>query len=189
MTDSMTDSWKDLEGVTLAEKFQLQTLLFENGASACFLARIVDGSRPLGWLWLVLADGNTDARQLQIWQIAAGLRHPNLLEVWETGRGDRGVTSMVYLLTEPADDDLAAVLRDRPLNQVEAREALLSAANALTYLHSRALVHGKVEPAAILAVGEQIKLSSDMIAPSAESGDGTLSAADDLRALADCVHA
>src|SRR5437773_9240382 len=112
MTDSisMTDSWKSLEGVTLGEKFQLQNLLYENGESACFLARIADGSRPAGWLRLLLADGTADVRQLQFWQTAAGLHHPNLLEVWETGRCERGATSMVYLLTEPADDDLAAVL-------------------------------------------------------------------------------
>jgi eukaryotic-like serine/threonine-protein kinase len=185
----MMASWKDLEGVTLPEKFQLQNLLFEEGASACFVTRITGGSQPTGWLWLVLADAAADGREFENWQIAAGLSHPNLLEARETGRTERGVTSMAYLLTEPADDTLAAVLRERPLDQLEAREVLLSAAKALSYLHARALVHGNVEPAAILAVGDKTKLTLDKIAPSAESGDGVLSVADDLRALGDCIHA
>ena len=66
---------------------------------------------------------------------------------------------------------------------------MLGAAKALSYLHSRALVHGGVEPAAILAVGDQIKLSTAGIAPSVDSGDGVMSAADDLRGLGESIHA
>ena len=186
---TITASWKGLEGVTLAEKFQLQNLLFETSDGACFMTRIVGGIQPMGWLRLVLAEDDAEVRKPTPWQVAGRLSHPNLQEVWETGGTERGVTSMAYLLTEPADDDLATVLRERPLNQVEAHEVLLCAAKALSYLHARALVHGKMEPAAILAVGEQTKLSSDAIAPSAETGAGTLTASDDLRGLADCIHA
>jgi hypothetical protein len=71
---------------------------------------------------------------------------------------------------------------------LEAREALLSAAKALSYLHARSLVHGNVDPAAFLAVGDQIKLSCDTVQPATESGEGTLTAAGDLRALGDCVQ-
>ena len=67
-----------------------------------------------------MAGDPADARQLESWRIAAGLSHPNLLQVWESGRVDRGVTTMAYLLTEPADEDLAGVLKERALNQVEA---------------------------------------------------------------------
>jgi hypothetical protein len=184
---NMKASWKDLEGITLAEKFQLQHLLFERGAGACFATRVAGEPCRAGWLWVRLADSSADAGESQPWQIAAGLSHPNLVTVWETGRTERGVTAMEYLLTEPADEDLEAVLRQRPLNQVEAREAVLSAAAALSYLHERALVHGRVEPAAILAVGDRIKLSSDAIVPSGEGGGG-LPAAGDLRGLGDCIH-
>src|SRR4051794_31222510 len=121
-------SWDGLEGVTLADKFQLQNLLFEDGASACFVTRIDGGSPPVGWLWLRLADETEDIGQVKSWQIAAGLSHPNLLQVRETGRTERGVTSMIYLLTEAADENLGRVLQERPLNQVEAREVVLSVA-------------------------------------------------------------
>jgi hypothetical protein len=72
---------------------------------------------------------------------------------------------------------------------VEARETLLSVAQGLSYLHSRSLVHGRLELSSILAVGDHIKLSSHALEPSAEAGDGVLSVAADLRALGDCVHA
>jgi len=185
----MTDSWSSLEGVTLWDQFQLQTLLSETGDSACFLARFADRSQSWGWLRLALIEDIANDRQLPLWRIAAGLSHPNLVQVWETGHGERGVTSMAYLLVEPADEDLASVVQQRPLNQVEARETLLSVAQALSYLHSRSLVHGRLELSSILAVGDHIKLSSHAIEPSAEAGDGVLSAAADLRALGDCVHA
>ena len=142
----MTASWKGLEGVTLAEKFQLQNLLFENGTSAPPGTRIAGGEQPVGWLWLLLADNTPDVRQPAPCQIAAGLSHPNLQEVWETGWTERGVTSMAYLLVEPADDVLATVLRETLADQVETHEVLLSAAKALSYLHARTLVHGNVEP-------------------------------------------
>ena len=184
----MTDSWSSLEGVTFAERFQLQSLLGENGNSARFLTRI-DGTDALGWIRLALVAGDGDDRQAQIWQTVAGLSHPNLVEVWETGQGERGVTSMSYLLTEPADDDLAGVLRERPLDQVEARETLLAVVKALGYLHSKGLVHGKLQPPAIVAVGDHIKLSVDSIRPAAQSGDAAPTPAGDLRSLANCVYA
>jgi len=177
----MTHSWSSLEGVTFADKFQLQKLVSENGNIACFLARVAGGPQPLGWLWLSIETGGADHPQLDRWQ-TAGLSHPNLLQNWETGRGDRGDTSMSYLLTEPADETLASVLQERPLNQVEALEAVLAVAKVLSYLHARMLAHGSVEPASIFAVGDTIKLSSATIAPAAEPATA------DLRALATCIH-
>jgi hypothetical protein len=184
----MTNSWNSLEGVTLAERFQLQTLVSENGNIACFFARVGGASQPWGWLWLSIGDGGGIDPQLRRWQTVASLNHPNLLQAWETGRGDRGDTSMAYLLTEAADENLAAVLRERPLNQLEALQAVLAVARALTYLHSSRLVHGAVEPASIFAVNDQIKLSTATIAAAPEGSDGTFPAATDMRALGACVH-
>jgi serine/threonine protein kinase len=177
----MTHSWNSLEGVTFAERFQLQQLVSENGNGACFLARVAGRPEPRGWLWLSIVSGDGDDAQFEHWRIATGLNHPNLLQVWETGRGHRGDTEFAYLLTEPADESLAAVLRERPLNQLEALAALLAAAKALSYVHARQLVHGDVEPASIFAVGDRVKLSSAPIAPS-------MSTVADLRALAETVH-
>ena len=174
----MTDSWNSLEGVTIAEKFELQNLLSEEANSARFLTRVTGQPQRWGWLRLALWSGDAADDQFE-------LSHPNLLRVWEAGYTHRGDTRLAYLFTEPADEDLGAVLRERPLNQLEAREAVLSAAKALSYLHARKLVHGKLEPAAIVAVGDRIKLSSDAIRHCGESA----TAAADLRDLGACVYA
>jgi TonB family protein len=42
--------------------------------------------------------------------------------------------------------------------------------DALAYLHSRGLVHGHVKPSNILAISEQLKLSSDWLQPAGEAG-------------------
>jgi len=41
--------------------------------------------------------------------------------------------------------------------------------NALAYLHDKGMVHGRIKPSNVLAVGDQLKLSSDQIAPSGET--------------------
>jgi serine/threonine protein kinase len=184
----MTSPWGSLEGVTLFEKFQVQSLVKEDEDGACFLVQMTGGSQPRSWLRLALTGDTANDDRLQFWERAARLHHPNLVRAWQAGHGERGVTSMVYLLTEPADEDLEQVLQERPLDQLEAREALLSAARALSYLHSRKLVHGGLKSSAILAVGDKVKLSVNTIQPSVETG-GALSPADDLRALGDCIHA
>src|SRR5436190_16496317 len=87
----MADSWKDLEGVTLADKFQLQTLLAENDDGACFLVRMAGEPRASGRLHLALSDSTTGVGDVEQGRIPADLSHPNLAEVWERGRIERGV--------------------------------------------------------------------------------------------------
>ena len=41
---------------------------------------------------------------------------------------------------------------------------------ALQYVHSRGLVHGRIQPSNILAIADQVKLSSDSLS---EADDGT----------------
>jgi hypothetical protein len=178
----MTASWQDLEGVTIG-KFEVQTFVRQTDDGAYFIAR-TGACMPLGLLRLAL-DSPATQKYLEQWRVISGMAHPNLVQIYETGRVERGLTAMGYALMELPDEDLAGVLRERPLNQVEAQEAALEVANALRYLHSRSLVHGRVAPPNIVAVGNTIKLLSDSIAPPAPF-EGP---AEDMRGLGACLYA
>ena len=80
-----------------------------------------------------------------------------------------------YLVMQQAEENLAEILRDRPLTTDETREMLLQVASALDYLHSQGMAHGDVNASNIVAIGDTVKLSSESIA----EGD----AAADVRAL------
>jgi len=69
---------------------------------------------------------------------------------------------------EYAEEDLAAVLRERTLSSEEARNVLESVLEVLSYLHGQGLVHSRLKPANILAVSDRLKISCDGIRTSGE---------------------
>ena len=64
---------------------------------------------------------------------------------------------------EYAEENLAQVLPSRALTASEAHQMLLPLLEVLSYLHSQNLVHGRVQPSNILAVGDMLKLSTDCV--------------------------
>jgi serine/threonine protein kinase len=64
-----------------------------------------------------------------------------------------------YIVTEPSDDNLATVLRERALDESEVREVLNSVIPALEFMHAEGRVHRRVRPSEIFACGDTIKLS------------------------------
>ena len=97
------------------------------------------------------------------WSAAQALRHPNLLPLLDLGHSTLADTPVVFAVMEHADETLAGVLRERPLSETETRELLRPAVSALGYLHEAGYVHGALDPDNILAVGDNLKLSSQAI--------------------------
>ena len=54
----------------------------------------------------------------------------------------------------------------------EVSDLLPPVLDALFYLHKNGFVHGRVKPSNVLAAGDQLKLSSDQVAPVAQQ-DGS----------------
>jgi TonB family protein len=77
---------------------------------------------------------------------------------------------LLYLVMEYAEEVLSQVLPQRPLTPAEAAELLPPMLDALTYLHGKGLVHGRIKPSNVLAVGDQLKISADQMASPAELG-------------------
>jgi TonB family protein len=115
------------------------------------------------------AQDESDEDRLHNWQLAAALNHPHLLRVFECGRAQVDGSGTIYIVTEMPEEALGQILPDRPLTATEAREMLPPVLDALAYLHGERLVHGGLEPANILVVADQLKLSPYAIQPAGPS--------------------
>src|SRR6202007_1472116 len=106
---------------------------------------------------------------------AAKLSHPHLARIFQSGRGQVGSASVIYVITEYAEEDLAQILPDRPLRPDEVREILPQILHALQYLHPPGLVPARLKPSNVLAVEDQLNLSSDGIcAPHERASSGEM---------------
>ena len=154
-------AWDQWEGQIVDRKFRLLRFLGRGERSAVFLTERPQGEPSKAAIKLVPADGTRGEAQLARWAGLPALSHPHLLRLFETGRGHLGGISFAYVLMEYAEEDLSQV--DRPLTAVEALDMLGGTLEALAYLHGRGLVHGHLQPSNIMAVSDQLKISSDAV--------------------------
>ena len=158
----MSDAWKQWEGQIIDGKFALRRFLASTEHSAVFLTDRGDPSQKLAIKFIQLDEPLAEL-QLARWKAAAALSHPNLLRLFESGRCRLGEFDLLYVLLEYAEENLSQFLPQRPLTPAETRDVLTPALQALGYLHSESLIHGRVKPSNILAIEDQLKLSSDSI--------------------------
>lgn len=162
----MTDTWKRWEGQVVNGEFPLQRYLGGSDHSAVFLTQ--RGSEKAA-IKLIAADPENAEAQLSRWRLAAKLSHPHLLRIFDMGRAKLDNTDLLYLVMEFADDDLSQILPQRALTPQEAQEMLKPVLRALTYICGEHCVHGRLRPSNILAVGDQVKVSSDSLSASGET--------------------
>jgi TonB family protein len=194
----MTDSWTQLEGHLVDEKFPLRRYLGGSNHSIVFLTHHPAGSSQDAAIKLIPADSIVPDLQFSRWRLAEQLSHPHLLRQFGMGRCQLDGRDWLYIVTEYADENLAQILPQRPLTQEELRDALKPVLDTLAYLHSRNFIYTRIKPANILVAGDQIKLSTDGVLqrddspkrpqfPSAydapECASGSISAASDSWSL------
>lgn len=158
-------AWRTLEGNTIDGKFPLRQWLGGTDLSAVFLTERlllgVTGAQRAA-IKLIPATGDP-ADQLARWAAAAQLSHPHLIRIFDSGRCQIDGERYLYVVTEFADEDLSQILPQRPLTPGEASDMLPPLLDALSYLHAKGYVHGHVRPTNVLAVGDQLKLTSDQL--------------------------
>jgi len=159
----MSENWKRWEGEIVDGRYPLLQFLGGGERSAIFLTASEEPSVQKAAIKLVQAEAKEAEAQLERWEEASRLRHPNLLRLFQPGRCQLGGTWLIYLVMECADEDLAQVLLQRPLSVDEMREALAPTLDALAYLHARGYVLTSLRPANILAVGDQLRLASEHV--------------------------
>ena len=157
--DQLREHW---EGVSLPGDYLLERWLSGDEAAGFFeTSSGSDGRRAVARL---VRESELDgAAQLALWQRTRQLRHPNLQELLDCGRVELSGDLVLYAVFEHSDDTLASALSASPLSESEAREVLEAVHGALSYLQSQGLAHAALDPAHVVAVGERIKLSSDLL--------------------------
>ncbi len=157
----MAEPWKRWEGQVVNGEFPLRQYLGGSDHSVVFLTERGEGEAQKAAIKLIPADSENVALRLSQWRVAAELSHPHLLRLFETGRCKLGDVVLLYVVMEYADENLAQILPYRALTAAEALDMLEPVLNALAYVHSKGLVHGHIKPANIMAVADQLKISSD----------------------------
>jgi TonB family protein len=165
----MSEAWKKWEGQVVNEEFPLLRYLGGSEQSAVFLTRRTDREPQEVAIKLILASAENPELQVSWWELAAKLSHPHLLRLFQRGHCQIDGTNLLYVVTEYAEESLSQILPYRALTLAEARETLQPLLDALAYIHAKGFVHGHIKPANIVAVGDQIKISSDGLCGAGES--------------------
>jgi TonB family protein len=167
----MIEVQKHLEGQTADGRYPLIELLGSTPHSSVFRTECGDGTDRQAAIKLIPAPASASEAQLTRWRLAARFSHPSLLRIFDMGRCDLEGRSMLYVVMELAEENLADVLPVRPLSPDEASGMLAPVLEALAYLHSKGFVHGHLRPSNILAIADQVKLSTDSVARIGESAE------------------
>jgi TonB family protein len=173
-----TELWKKWEGRVVDGKFPLRRWLGGTDHSAVFLTERTSGSQSQKVALKLISTQNLhqenldEAGQLSRWATAARLSRPHLIRLFEYGRCQIDDTRLLYIVMDYAEENLSEILPLRPLSPQEASEMLLPAAAALASLHLAGFVHGRIKPSNILAVDNQLKISSDGLRKAGERYDG-----------------
>ena len=165
---SRPESWKSWEGRSVSGKFPLRRWLGGSDHSAVFATERPGGTRSA--IKLIAVEPGTGERELARMHSVTRVSHPNLIRIFEAGRGQIETDSFLYVVMELADEDLGQILPQRALQTDEVSDLLPPLLDAVSYLHGKGFVHSRIKPSNILAVGNQLKLSAEQITPLAETG-------------------
>jgi TonB family protein len=174
----MSETWKRWEGRTVEGRIPLQSYLGGSDHSAVFLSvrQSGAGASEKAAIKLIPADMADAERQLGRWKSARELTHPNLIRIYEAGRCELDGTALLYVVEEYAEENLSQILPERALTAEETQGMLPPVLRALQFLHDKGFAHGHIQPSNILAVGDQVKLSSDAVSVRGEKSGAASSA-------------
>jgi TonB family protein len=168
-----TASWKAWEGRVVDGRFPLRQWLGGSDHSAVFLTELGRPQPRKAAIKLVAARVSDD-KQLSRWRAAAQRSHPHLIHIFDVGRCEFDGTTLLFLVTEFAEEDLSQILPHRPLSPAETRALLPPVLDALDYLHGHGLVHGHIQPSNVFAVVNRVKLSAEGVSVPGASTPGSI---------------
>jgi TonB family protein len=159
----MSEIWKQWEGRTVDGKFPLQSYLGGSDHGAVFVTQRRAGDSEKAAIKLIPPDAADAEKQMLRWKAARELNNLNLIRIFEAGRCELDGTALLYVVEEYAEENLSQILPERALTGEETRGMLPPILRALQYVHDKGFVHGHIQPSNILAIGDQVKLSSDAL--------------------------
>jgi hypothetical protein len=164
----MRVDWKKFEGQVVNNMFPLRRYLASTSYSGVFLTQSAH-EQPKNLAIKFISAGAKADSQLSLLLRASKLDHPTVLRLLPGGRHKLGDMDLVFVVMEYAEEDLGRTLPNRPLAANEAREMLGPLLGALRYIHGKGFAHGHIKPSNIMAIGNQLKLSSDAVVPFGEA--------------------
>jgi TonB family protein len=168
----MTEAWKQWEGQAVNGELRLGQYLGGSENSAVFLTEHGErGARKTAIKLLALPPEESELQLCQ-WELAAKLSHPHLMQLFQMGHCQLGEMALLYVVMEHAEENLAQIVPSRALTPAETRDMLEPILDALAYVHGQGFVHGHIKPANIMAVDDQLKISSDGLYKMGESRPG-----------------
>jgi tetratricopeptide (TPR) repeat protein len=164
-------------GAALSSRYHLEREIGSGGMATVYLARDLRHKRPVALKVMRPELGGREGveRFLQEIELAAGLQHPHILPVFDSGsiEGD-GETPLPYFVMPFVEGE---TLRQRL--QREGRLPLSAAlvitgevADALAYAHSHGVVHRDIKPENILLSGGHAVVADFGVAKALERGSG-----------------
>jgi TonB family protein len=167
--------WRKWEGKVVDGKLPLRQWVGGSDHSAVFLTE--RGEQKRAAIKLISAENLDENSRLSRWADTAKLSHPHLIRLLEWGRCQIDNTRLLYVVMEYAEENLAEIIPLRPLAPAEATEMLPVVAEALAFLHRAGYTHGGIRPSNILAVDNQLKISTDGLRKSGDRGLARLASA------------
>ena len=194
-TSPIRSDWseRDVDG-----RFPLLDWLGGSEWSGVYLTSLGGNPSPKAVIKLIAASTLEAEAQIHFWATTRNISHPHLMPLFHTGRCQIDNASLLYAVTPFADEVLSDILAERPLTPAETGQMLAPVIDALAYLHKSGMVHGRLKPANIMVVDDQLRISSDRLQAANERGNplseptvfdspefesGTISAAADVWSL------
>ncbi|MCL7969069.1 MAG: protein kinase [marine benthic group bacterium] len=156
----------------LSDRYVIDEEIGRGGMATVYLADDLKHARPVAIKVLhpEFSDSTTADRFLREIRIAASLRHPGILPVYDSGNAD-GL--LYYVMPYVPGESLRERLeREKQLPMEEALRITSELAAALEEAHGRGIVHRDIKPENVLFEGEQPQLMDfgvARVAPEAEA--------------------
>jgi TonB family protein len=161
----MSEQQHRWSGQSVAGRYVLGNYLGGTDHGSVFETEIVHARAQKVAIKVIPAAALDAERQLARWKRVAALSHTNLLKILDYGKCEMDGAGYLFVVTEFADEDLGDILPERALNADETRGMIEPVIETLAFLHQQGWAHTRVHPGNILAMGDQIKLSSDPVTP------------------------
>jgi len=148
---------ENLVGTTLADRYQIVSVIGEGGMGVVYKARhmLMDRTVAIKTLHAHLASDEQTLRRFQREaKAASGLEHPNLITVYDFGVTPKGQPYLV--LSYLQGTRLADVLdRDGHLPIERAVNIFIQACDGLAHAHSRGVIHRDLKPTNIMLIDNE----------------------------------
>ncbi|WP_309081769.1 Stk1 family PASTA domain-containing Ser/Thr kinase [Zhihengliuella sp.] len=145
----------------LNDRYEVLSLIGRGGMADVYRARDIRLGREVAIKLLrrdMARDPVFQARFRREAQAVAGLNHPAIVAVYDTGdeqvpddRGNEGTSSVPFIVMEYVDGrTLRDLLKDGEVSVDDAVDYTLGVLSALTYSHSKSIVHRDIKPANVM---------------------------------------